>query len=165
VLALVLRQSTRRAARIVVAAPARSPRTVLARQHALSPLGPDAPPDELGEPAARTLLLVDDSEAFLDTGLGDALCGWVRARPAGLAVVLAGRSDELALTYRGLGAEVRRERCGVLLCPAPVDGDLLGVRLPGRRTVHAPGRGLLITDPATGPVAPDGPLPVQVALP
>ena len=63
---------------------------------------------------ARQLLLVDDVDLFLDTAIGDALTAAARGRPS-LAVVASGRTDELVLTYRGLGADVRRGRCGVVL--------------------------------------------------
>jgi len=111
-----------------------------------------------------TLLLVDDSDAFLDTLVGDALSAAVRAAPAGLAAVVAGSSDDLPLTYRGIAAEVRRSRCALVLQPGPGDGDLVGRRLPQRRGVRTAGRGVLIGDGAWGAGFTAEPIPIQVAL-
>jgi S-DNA-T family DNA segregation ATPase FtsK/SpoIIIE len=113
------------------------------------------------------LLLVDDSDAFLDTPVGVALADLLRAAPASLAAVVSGRSDDLAVTYRGVASEVRRSRSGLLLLPEPGDGDLLGIRLPRSRSVSVAGRGVLMLDqPQLRPLA-DGAdvLHVQVALP
>src|SRR6266576_3927706 len=113
------------------------------------------------------LLLVDDSEAFLDTPVGDALAYLLRAAAAPLAAVVSGRSDDLAVTYRGVASEVRRSRSGLLLQPEPGDGDLLGIRLPRSRPVPVPGRGVLLLDQPQVRALADGAdvLYVQVALP
>jgi DNA segregation ATPase FtsK/SpoIIIE, S-DNA-T family len=79
--------------------------------------------------------------------------------------VAAGSSDELAVTFRGVAAEVRRARCTVLLHPGPGDADLAGWPLPRREPGRPPGRGLLVGDPALGAHFADGPLPIQIALP
>lgn len=123
--------------------------------------------DDVGPvPTTPTLLLIDDSEAFLDTVAGDHLTRWVRSGDAPVAAVAAGRSDDLATTYRGVAAEVRRSHCGILLRPGPVDGELLGARLPRRPSVGPPGRGVVIGNPAWGSLFDDGdPVPVQVAQP
>ena len=56
--------------------------------------------------------------------------------------------------------------CGLLLRPGPVDGEILGVRLPRRAASGPPGRGVLVGDPAWGPAFDDGdPVPIQVAQP
>jgi S-DNA-T family DNA segregation ATPase FtsK/SpoIIIE len=113
------------------------------------------------------LLLVDDSEALLDTPIGDRLTDLVKRGQHGVAVVVAARSDDLAVTYRGLANEVRRSCAGLLLQPGPGDGDLLGVRLPRTRTVQLPGRGVLTLDQPQLRVLVDGSgtIPIQVALP
>jgi S-DNA-T family DNA segregation ATPase FtsK/SpoIIIE len=81
-------------------------------------------------------------------------------------VVAAARSDELAATYRGIAVDVRRSRCGILLRPQPVDGELLGVRLPRRPTSDPPGRGVMVGDPSWGLLFESGdPVPIQVATP
>ncbi|WAX56143.1 FtsK/SpoIIIE domain-containing protein [Jatrophihabitans cynanchi] len=147
---------------MLVAAPARSPLTALAIERDVPVLRPgEQPPDR---PAPRAVL-VDDSAAFLDAAAGEALTTLVRDGPAGLAAVAAGDSSELAITFRGVGAEVRRSRCAVLLAPGPADGELAGVRLPRRRGDAPPGRGVLVGDPAWGPGFGAGPIPIQVALP
>jgi DNA segregation ATPase FtsK/SpoIIIE, S-DNA-T family len=143
--------------------------TLLARTadaHGVAVLGPDSAAAEAAVPDdERTLLLVDDSEAFLDTPVGDALATHVRGAPAGLAAVVAANSDDLPLTYRGLAAEVRRSRCALVLQPGPGDGDLVGRRILQRRAVTAPGRGLVVADAAWGDRLAAQPVPVQVALP
>jgi S-DNA-T family DNA segregation ATPase FtsK/SpoIIIE len=78
--------------------------------------------------------------------------------------VVAGDSDDLPLTYRGVAAEVRRTRCALVLQPGPGDGDLIGRRLPRRRRRAPAGRGVLIGDGAWGAEFSE-PVPIQVALP
>jgi S-DNA-T family DNA segregation ATPase FtsK/SpoIIIE len=144
-------------------------RTLLARTaeaYGIAVLGPDAP--AAGASASgqtRTLLLVDDSEAFLDTPVGDALTAAVRNAPAGLSAVVAANSDDVPVTYRGVAAEVRRSRCALVLQPGSSDADLVGRRLRSRRGAQLPGRGLLVADPAWGDSLATEPVPLQVALP
>ena len=131
-----------------------------------------APDTPAGDPASavasagqhRTLLLVDDSEAFRDSHVGDAIAASMRAAPAALAAVVAADSDDLPLTYRGVAAEVRRSRCALVLQPGPGDGDLIGRRLPRRRGQQQKGRGVLMGDSAWGAEFSE-PVPIQVALP
>jgi S-DNA-T family DNA segregation ATPase FtsK/SpoIIIE len=148
---------------VKVAAPPGSPLAAAAGATVFAPNA--APPESLVPSDIPVLLLVDDCEAFLDTAMGDALTALVRAAPPGLTVVAAGRTDELAVNYRGVGAEVRRARCAVLLQPSPGDGELVGLRLPVPRSLQPPGRGLLLGDPAWGPVCAAGPVAVQLAQP
>lgn len=151
----------------VVAATARSPLAAFAAQFGLRVINPDCSGDTVGPvPSTATLLLVDDCEAFLDSAAGEMLTAWVRTSDAPLAAVVAGRTDDLATSYRGIGAQVRRSNCGVLLRPGPVDGEILGGRLPRRPSSGPPGRGVLVGDPAWGPAFVDGePMPVQMAVP
>jgi S-DNA-T family DNA segregation ATPase FtsK/SpoIIIE len=81
--------------------------------------------------------------------------------------VVAARSDELAITYRGVAHEARRSRSGLLLQPGPGDGELLGLRLPRTRSVHLPGRGVLALDQPQLQALADGTgtIPIQVAQP
>ncbi len=147
-----------------VAAPARSALTATAQRLSIPVITPDTP--EVALPVTRTLLLVDDSEAFADSPAGDRLTAWVRAGAASVAAVVAGRADDLATSFRGLATEVRRSRCGILLRPGPVDGELLGARLPRTPSSGPPGRGVAIGEPSWGPLFDDGePVPIQVAAP
>jgi S-DNA-T family DNA segregation ATPase FtsK/SpoIIIE len=156
----VLHQSLDR--RLLIAASTRSPLAIAAARHGVRVLMPrdscadDAMLDQLD------LLLLDDVETFADTELGDVLTRWVRDGPPGLAVCAAGRSDALAVTFRGLGTELRRARCGVLLQPAAGDGALFSARLPRARAPQIPGRGLLFPDPVWA--LPDAPVPIQLAV-
>ena len=164
-LRLLARQAHDAGIATLVAATVRSPLSGEAERLAIPVIGPsDA---ELAPvPARRTLLLVDDSEVFTDVAAGERLAEWVRVSDAPLAVVVAGRADDLATSYRGLAAEVRRSQCGILLRPGPVDGELLGVRLPRRPATGPPGRGVAVGEPCWGPLFADGePVPIQVATP
>jgi S-DNA-T family DNA segregation ATPase FtsK/SpoIIIE len=165
---LILEQAVETDTEIWAAAPRRSALAQGAASCGVEVITPDDPATHVPTPGVRpVLLLVDDSDAFLDTPVGDALADLLRAAPASLAAVVSGRSDDLAVTYRGVASEVRRSRTGLLLQPGPGDGDLLSVRLPRSRSVSVAGRGVLMLDqPQLRPLA-DGAdvLHVQVALP
>lgn len=126
----------------------------------------DAAADVGAPPESPTLLLVDDSEQFTDGEAGEALREWLRVPESRLSVAVVGRSDDLATTYRGLAADVRRTHRGVLLRPSVVDGELLGVRLDRRAVGGPPGRGVVV-GPAWWGVefAAGGAVPVQIAQP
>jgi S-DNA-T family DNA segregation ATPase FtsK/SpoIIIE len=148
----------------LVAATERSALLVAARDRGIPTVGPG---NGVGPPPTRpTLVLVDDSEAFTDTAAGAQLAEWARNRELPLALVAAGRADDLATSYRGVAAEVRRHRFGVLLRPSPLDGELFGLRLPRHGSAGPPGRGVALADPSWGALFADGgPVPIQVATP
>lgn len=112
-------------------------------------------------PGVRIALLVDDVELLAAAPLGEDLAAfWRDTHGSGNLLVVAGTTDDLVNQFRGLVADARRSRCGLLLSPAgPADGDLFGVRLP--RALCAgpdpPGRGLLLRR--------GGILPIQVIDP
>ncbi|HKF33893.1 MAG TPA: FtsK/SpoIIIE domain-containing protein [Jatrophihabitantaceae bacterium] len=164
VLRLVLDQLRNRD--VLVAAPRRSPLVEAAQTLRIRVVTPDDPATAIG-PYSGQLLLVDDSETFLDTQIGDALTDLLRSGRSGLAAVVAARSDELAVTYRGVGHEARRSRAGLLLQPEPGDGELLGLRLPRTYSTQPPGRGVLVVEQAQLQAISGGAavLPIQVALP
>jgi S-DNA-T family DNA segregation ATPase FtsK/SpoIIIE len=148
----------------LVAASERSRLFVGARSSGIPAVGPGGAIPHT--PERPTLVLVDDSEAFTDTGVGTRLAEWARRRDLPVAVVAAGRADDLATSYRGVAAEVRRHRFGVLLRPGPLDGELFGLRLARRAGSGPPGRGVALADPSWGAAFGDGgPVPIQVALP
>jgi S-DNA-T family DNA segregation ATPase FtsK/SpoIIIE len=107
------------------------------------------------------LLLIDDAETLQDTMLADVVTRML-VRP-GLAVAATARSEELAIAFRGISAELRRSRTGLLLQPTVVDGELLGIRLPPGRELALPGRAVLVTDEVRRS-NPEG-MPMQVLLP
>jgi S-DNA-T family DNA segregation ATPase FtsK/SpoIIIE len=149
---------------MLVAATERSDLLSEARARALPVVAPAGEPPQ--PPGRPTLVLVDDSEAFTDTAVGTRLVDWARDRDLPLAVVATGRAEDLATTYRGVAAEVRRHRTGILLRPGPLDGELFGVRLPRASRVDPPGRGMAFADRSWGPAFADGgPVPIQVARP
>ncbi|HEX2904169.1 MAG TPA: FtsK/SpoIIIE domain-containing protein [Jatrophihabitans sp.] len=154
---LIAEQVRQLGVQVSVAAPARSPLRSWAGQHQLAVIDPsDRRLVDEGE-----FLVVDDAEAFSDTEVGDRLAKIVAT--GDIPVVIAARTDDLLVTFRGLGAEIRRHRTGVLLQPAQVDGELLGVRISREHTTGMPGRGLLVTDRFRH--HPGGTLPIQLAMP
>lgn len=166
VLRLLFAQAVGTGRPVIVAAPNRSPLAALAADAAVRIVKPSDDATELVAPERDALLLIDDSEAFSDTAVGDVLSSWLRSPDTAPSAVVAGRSDDLATAYRGIGAQVRRSNCGLLLRPGPVDGEILGARLPRRAAAGPPGRGVLIGDPAWGRHCADGePIPIQVAQP
>jgi DNA segregation ATPase FtsK/SpoIIIE, S-DNA-T family len=149
---------------VLVAAPVRSPLHAEAVRLGTCCLVPDDPIERLVPCREARLMLVDDSEAFLDTPIGEALTVWARAA-AEVVLVVSGRADELLVTFRGLAAEARRSRCALLLQPGPADLELVGRRAGRLRAPTIAGRGVILGDPAWGaPFGPE-PVPIQVALP
>jgi S-DNA-T family DNA segregation ATPase FtsK/SpoIIIE len=150
---------------VVVAAPARSLLRRDAESGGVPVLSPAHPlPNGFADGSRPAVALVDDVSHLDDGPLASQLHDLVRSATPGLTVIAAGRSDELATTYRGLGAELRRNRCGLLLQPGPADGDILGLRLARQREYQPPGRGILVGEPAWGPAFVDAEqIPIQVA--
>jgi S-DNA-T family DNA segregation ATPase FtsK/SpoIIIE len=160
---VIARQGLAAGLDILVAASRRSPLAHWAARHSVEMLRPDV---DSGGKQLRTvalfdgdLLVVDDAELFNDTPAGDALLA-VLNRAA--AVVATCRVEDLMVSFRGLAAQLRRDRTGLLLQPGPADGELLGIRPSAHRAVAVPGRGLLITDEIRR-TAPDG-CHLQVAI-
>jgi S-DNA-T family DNA segregation ATPase FtsK/SpoIIIE len=157
----VLHQALHRKA--VVAAPRRSALATAAARHGLRVLETEQSADVVADVLrSRDFLIVDDIEAIAETEIGDALTRWVRDMSQGMIVCAAARTDTLAVTFRGLGAELRRARFGLLLQPGPVDGELFGIRLPRARAVPVRGRGVLVPDPAWSIGAET--VPIQLAV-
>jgi S-DNA-T family DNA segregation ATPase FtsK/SpoIIIE len=122
-----------------------------------------ATPDDLTAALARAagpaVVLVDDVEQLLDNPLAPALENLLRgARGQHRAVVVAGRIAELnAASFRGLVAEVKKSRAGLILSPGAVtDAELFGTRLS---------KSMLFTGPAGRAiqVSNGSPLLVQIA--
>lgn len=120
--------------------------------------GPSDPLDDVLRAFASRpgVVVVDNLETMLDTPAEAALLAHLRGDGAG-CVIGAGRTEDLIVAFRGLGAQLRRQRTGVLLCPDPLEGELLGLRLPRGVRDRTPGRGhLVVAGAATR---------IQVALP
>jgi S-DNA-T family DNA segregation ATPase FtsK/SpoIIIE len=144
-LLVLLHQARRAGTGVVVAAPRRSPLRAGAERIGVVCLGPD---DELSgvvtdSVTGADLVLLDDAETFADRAVEPALLERVRRTGNGRTTVVTARSSELASAYRGLPAELRRCRTGLLLRPERGDGELLGVRLPPQSREVPPGRGCL----------------------
>ncbi|HZV27259.1 MAG TPA: FtsK/SpoIIIE domain-containing protein, partial [Acidothermaceae bacterium] len=95
----------------------------------------------------RLAVLVDDAEIVAESPAAVVLDRLMRtARDSGHLVVIAGTTEELSVGFRGFVVDVRRARTGLLLAPrGPLDGEVLGVRLPRKTGEAVPvGRGHLI---------------------
>jgi S-DNA-T family DNA segregation ATPase FtsK/SpoIIIE len=95
----------------------------------------------------RLAVLVDDAEIVADSPAAVVLDRLMRtARDSGHLVVIAGTTEELSVGFRGFVVDVRRARTGLLLAArGPLDGEVLGVRLPRSTGGAVPvGRGSLI---------------------
>ena len=160
----LLNEALRIGVAVVVLAGARSPLREVADHHDVRVIENDDDPGRV--PVRPTLLLVDDVEEVEGSTASEVVLHWARSADAPLGVVVAGRTDELVATWTGLAAEVRRLRCGLLLRPRTLDGELFGVRLSREPVSGPPGRGVLIGDPRWGPAFGDHEaVPIQVARP
>jgi S-DNA-T family DNA segregation ATPase FtsK/SpoIIIE len=146
--------------RPLIGAPARSRFAHWAHQHGYQTISP-ADQTLADDRDEADLLVVDDSEQFLDTPGGEQLAEWIANQPGEAIVLCVARSEDLIVSFRGLGVEVRRSRTGLLLQPSVADGELLGIRIAPQRQTPVPGRGLLVTDEHRA-AAPNG-LPIQIA--
>jgi S-DNA-T family DNA segregation ATPase FtsK/SpoIIIE len=155
--ALVGEQAVERGLRVTAAASGRSPLSAWARRHGITPITPE----QLSIGFDADLLLIDDAEQFSDTTAGEDLLKWVTEGVS--PVVVTAQSEDLLMSFRGIGSAMRRYRTGLLLQPSTVDGELLNTRLSGYRTAAVPGRGLLVTDDTRATQA--GFSPLQVAEP
>ncbi len=156
------------ATEIIVAAPARSELASFACALGIPVWDRNAPGHSLTAAShGRRVILVDDAETFLDSAVEAALTEIARQRDSGQISVVAARTDDLTVSYRGLLFEAQRGRTGLLLQPAASDGELLGVRVRRARTAALPGRGVLVGDlpRLTGVVGSGNLMPVQVASP
>ncbi|MFL6162780.1 MAG: FtsK/SpoIIIE domain-containing protein [Jatrophihabitantaceae bacterium] len=152
---LLAGQALSRGLRVTVAAASHSPLAKWAKENQIAMLGPH----DTFECAMVDLLVIDDVEQFTDTALGDALQAWIATASA--AVVVSARTSDLLSSFRGIGVEMRKHRSGLLLQPAPVDGELLGLRLPQLPASVIPGRGVLAVAGTRASAA--GFQPIQVA--
>jgi S-DNA-T family DNA segregation ATPase FtsK/SpoIIIE len=108
----------------------------------------------------RLAVLVDDAELVAESPAAGVLDRLMRtARDSGHLLVIAGTTEELSVGFRGFVVDVRRARTGLLLASrGPLDGEVLGVRLPRNTGGAAPvGRAQLIVRGAV--------TQLQVALP
>ncbi len=99
--------------------------------------------DWVATTAGGPAVVVVDDLAGLPDALGDALTQLCRPG-RGLVLVGAGAPAELAATFRGPTAALRRSRSGLLLRPGPGDAEVLGIRLPRARVADRPGSGWLV---------------------
>jgi S-DNA-T family DNA segregation ATPase FtsK/SpoIIIE len=168
VLVSMLHQLTRASIDLLVAAPAHSLLSSVAIDLGLAPLDPNSTGREpfVAPGCDRRILLIDDGAAFADQPLEAALLEFVASTGSGdRGVVVSARSDDPTLAYRGIAAAVRRSGTGVLLQPGPVEGELLGIRLPRPRAAIPAGRAVLVCDQADATARKHGrpALPIQVA--
>jgi DNA segregation ATPase FtsK/SpoIIIE, S-DNA-T family len=96
--------------------------------------------------SGRAVLVVDDAELLTGTPLGDEVIAQCRGlRDSGHRILAATVPDSVT-TLRGIGAELAKLKCGLLLEPAnALDGGPFGVRLPlSILTSGIPLRGALV---------------------
>lgn len=123
--------------------------------------------DTIRSLGSSPVVLIDDVESFLDTPAGARLLALTGGpHPNAPTIVATCRSDDPVGIHRGLVAELRRARTGVLLQPASTNTDLLGLRVPRQHSPLPAGRGLLCArQPQLPPPQHSGAIHVQVALP
>jgi S-DNA-T family DNA segregation ATPase FtsK/SpoIIIE len=92
------------------------------------------------------VVVADDIEDFPDP-ISQLLESWARrGREEPIRIVAAGDNRAMLRSYSGLASELRRSKCGLLLCAdLNVDGDLLGVRLRSEaESIVGAGRGFAV---------------------
>ncbi len=121
----------------------------------IDPTHPRAAQD-IADLPADALILLDDVDSLLGTGIEDALLARV-AQPGrrGSSVLAAGTGRGVSGRYHGLIGALRRSGYALALNPGRAEEEALGVRLPTDEPLM-PGRGIL--------VEPNGVTVVQVAL-
>jgi S-DNA-T family DNA segregation ATPase FtsK/SpoIIIE len=149
---------TQRGVCVAVVAPQRSRLRDLARQPGVLAVSDGRDVDALRDVAdscpGSLVLLADDAEVLLDAPAEQVLLDMLKHAESGAprALVVAGTTDRMASTYRGITVEARRSRCGLLLSPSSsLDGELLGVRVP-KATDPRPGRGVLVVNGEVQPI-------------
>ena len=142
-----------RGGQVVLVAPRLSPLRQLARRPGVLAVLTGVEGDQgrleaaVAAATAPLVVLVDDAELVVEgtlrAVLGDYLSG---CRDGEGALVLAGTTTDLQAGFRGVAAQARKGRTGLLLSPeGALDGDLLGVRLPRSLALPGPrGRGVLV---------------------
>ncbi len=147
---------------LMVITPRRSPvRDLVGEPGVLGAFGSaDGPAvrEALAVVAGPLVVLADDTEFLHGGDTDDQLVAVLRSGGEPLrALVLAGCGAQLAGQFRGVGAEARKSRLGLVLAPGGgIESDLLGTRVPRGDELRA-GRGVLVL---RGTLA-----HVQVALP
>lgn len=117
----------------------------------------------LSSVSGPVVVAVDDAELLADAPVAESLTALTRtARDQGHAVILAGTTGDLASGYRGFAPEVRKSKCGLLLCPStPGDGEMVGIKLSRASLFPGPpGRGILAS--STGAILVQVPIDDEV---
>ncbi|MEE9416563.1 MAG: FtsK/SpoIIIE domain-containing protein [Acidimicrobiales bacterium] len=100
--------------------------------------------DQVSGLSDRSVLFIDNVETVEDDG---SLLRLLEQRDGRVHIIAAGRIDRLRAAYGHWTIEFRQVGRGVLLRPDVLDGDVLGVDVPGRlQPMINPGRGLLIAE-------------------
>ncbi|MDO9352046.1 MAG: FtsK/SpoIIIE domain-containing protein [Solirubrobacteraceae bacterium] len=98
---------------------------------------------DAGTPA---VLCIDDATEIDPTGMSGLERLLRQSRDLPLRIVIAAEAQALRTSYSPWHVQMRKDGLGILLNPnLELDGDLLGVRLPWRRSISfPPGRGMFI---------------------
>ena len=153
-LAFMLKEASQRGWRSIIIAPRVSPlRSDAIRKGVNARFTADSSPEEIEKAlksiSSRHLIVFDDFDVVgPDHAISDLVNRhYTSLRDTGNAVLVACGLDEVGSYYRGLTAEVRKGRTGLLLAPrSSADGDVVSVRLPRSATAAMPaGRGVFAT--------------------
>jgi S-DNA-T family DNA segregation ATPase FtsK/SpoIIIE len=149
-LSFMLREADERGWRSIVIAPRLSPLRGFTGQrlrgefHATSSVGDLE--EALKSLGPRHVVVFDDFDVLgPDHAISAAVAQhYATLRDSGSAVIVACGIDEVGGYYRGLTADIRKGRTGLLLAPrASTDGEILNIRLPRSATATLPlGRGV-----------------------
>ncbi|MEP6695556.1 MAG: FtsK/SpoIIIE domain-containing protein [Pseudonocardiales bacterium] len=153
-LVTMARWSIEQGAAVLTVTPRRSPLRDLAGVLGNYSLGQEAQlAERLHTVTGAMVVFADDAGELLDTEMDGVLAEVLRTageRP--WALVVAAVTEELITTYRGITVEARRHRSGLLISPSgPIDGEVLGLRLP-RGPVPRAGRAVLAVRGCTTPL-------------
>jgi S-DNA-T family DNA segregation ATPase FtsK/SpoIIIE len=144
--------------RVIVVAPPRSPLAVQQERYLRFDSADPRLQEELKmRPGLPTIVVIDDLDLLTGSPADDLITELLLSAPGGTSVIAAGNSGALHSTFSGISVPLRRNRCGVILQPAPLDGELLGVPLGRSVATRHPGRGVLVVRETV--------LPIQLAMP
>ena len=149
-LAFMLEEADQRGWRSIVITPRMSPLRDFKGRRMRAQFRADAAPGEIEDVlrslGPRHLVVFDDFDVFgPDHAISQAVTQhYATLRDSGSAVLVACGIDEVGGYYRGLTADIRKGRTGLLLSPrSSSDGEILNVRLPRSATATLPvGRGV-----------------------
>jgi hypothetical protein len=134
--------------RLCVVAPRRSPLTAWAHNHNVHIASDPAAIPTLPTAAQYDLIIVDDTDAYPNTEGENVLCDLITHRRA--CIVFAARTEAVLSAHRGILAQLRNARTGLILHARPADDGIALCELNALRTQQPPGRGQLFRETDDG---------------